>query len=216
MNDGRQAAAATALAIVLVASGCVGFISGNEALTVEASDGSVSSAALSDAGYERARSETMTVERTFEVAGQTREVQAKNHLSEYHKTVSLPVLGGERKAAVFVVFTTPQVEFAGQTFNPVGEMSNRELLDELQSQYDDIEVGQRTDSRTVRTLGTDATVDTFEGSARLSGVSLDVRFQITKIRHGDDFVIAVGIYPKQLPGEGENVDTLLRNLQHAE
>lgn len=214
MNDGRQAAAATMLAIVLVASGCVGFISGNEALTVEASEGSVSSAALSDAGYERARSETMTVERTFEVAGQTREVQATNHLSEYQKTVSLPVLGGERKAAVFVVFTTPQVEFAGRTFNPVGEMSNRELLDELQSQYDAIEVGQRTDSRTVRTLGTDATVDTFEGSARLSGVSLDVRFQITKIRHGEDFVIAVGIYPERLPGEGENVRDLIRNLEH--
>lgn len=214
MSDGRQAAAATALALLLVASGCIGFLSGNEPLMLEASEGSVSASAVSDAGYEHARSETVTVNRTFEVAGQTREVQAINHLTEYHKSVDVGVLGGERKAAVFVVFTTPQVEIAGRTFNPVGEMSNRELLDELQSKYDAIEVGTQVGSDDVRTLGTDATVDTFDGSARLAGVGIDVRFQITKVRHDEDFVIAIGIYPAKLPGEGENVRTLIRNLEH--
>lgn len=214
MSDGRQAAAAMALAILLVSSGCIGFLAGDEALRLEASEGSVSAAAVSDAGYEHARTETVTVNRTFEVAGQTREVQAVNHLTEYHRSVEVGALGSERKAAVFVVFTTPQVEIAGRTFNPVGEMSNRELLEELQSQYDAIEVGTQVGSETVRTLGTDATVDIFDGSARLAGVEIDVRFQITKVRHDDDFVIAVGIYPAQLPGEGENVRTLIRNLEH--
>ena len=215
MNNVRQAAAATVLVALLVTSGCVSFLSGNDALAFEANRGTVSQTALDGAGYEHARTTKPTVNRTFEIAGQSREVAVTNHLTEYQKTISLPLLG-DQKAAAFVVFTTPQVAIAGQTFNPVGEMSNRELLGEMQSQYDSIQIGERVDRRSIRTLETDAEVETYAGQAGLSGVNLDVQIQITKVKHDGDFLIAIGVYPNKLPDEGENVRALIRSLDHGE
>ena len=214
MNHSRQTAIATLLGILVVTSGCVGFITGNEALSVAASEGTVSSSALEKTGYEHNRTTEVTLNRTFEAAGQSREVTVTNHLSEYQKSVDLGPLGGERPAAVFVAFTTPKVEVLGKTFNPIGEMSNRELLGQLQSQYSSIEVGQQSSSDTVSALGTSATVDRFDGQARIGGTSVDIYVHVTRIEHGDDYVVAVGVYPQRLDGEGENVLNLISGLQH--
>lgn len=202
------------LAIVLVSSGCVGFLTGSEALTFEATPGTVSSDALSETGYEYNGTNEVQMTRTFEVADQKREVMVTNHLSEYQRTIDLGTFGGERKAAVFAVFTTPQVKIAGETFNPVGEMSNRELLEQLQSRYETIQIDERVERNIVTTLGTDATVETYAGQANLGGVNVDIRVQITTVKHDGDFVIAIGVYPRLLPGEDETVRNLIRGLEH--
>ena len=214
MNSSRRAVAATVLATLVVASGCVGFISGDEALSFEASEGSVSSSALEETGYEHSQTTDVTATQAFEVAGQSRDVTVTNYLAEYGKSVDLGILGGEQRAAVFVAFTTPKVEVLGRTFNPVGEMSNRELLGQLQSQYSSIEVGQQSGSDTVTALGTEATVERFDGRANIAGTSVDIYVHITKIEHGDDYVVAVGVYPQRLDGEGENVLRLVSGLSH--
>ena len=214
MNGFRQTAMAATVALLVVTSGCIGFLAGDKPLSVESTEASVSSSTLEDAGYEHNRTTTVTVERTFEAAGQSRDVVATNYLTEYEKSVDLGAMGGERKAAVFVAFTTPKVEVLGKTFNPVGDMSNRELLGQLQSRYDSIEVGQQSGSDTVSVLGTEATVERFDGQARIGGTSVDIYVHVTKIEHGDDYVIAVGVYPQRLDGERENVLRLVSGLQH--
>lgn len=214
MSRYRRSILGAMVALLVLASGCVGFLVGNEPLTVESSEASVDSQTLAETGYEHNRTVEHPLERSFEIAGQTREVRATNHLSEYHRAVDLPLTDTQQRAAVFVVFTTPKVDIAGRTLNPVGDMSNRELLQEVQSQYDSVQVGDKRESYTVQTLDTDATVDTFDGTARMGLLDLEVRFQITTIEHGDDFVIALGVYPAILPGEGENVRSLIRAIEH--
>lgn len=214
MNDSRRTAIAAVLGLLVLTSGCVGFITGSEALSVSASEATVSSSALSATGYEHNRTTAVTVNRTFEAAGQSREVTVTNYLAEYQKSIDFGVLGGEREAAVFVAFSTPKVEVLGKTFNPVGEMSNRELLGQLQSQYDTIEVGQQSGSDTVSALGTQATVERYDGRARFGGFYVDIYVHVTKIEHGDDYVVAIGVYPQLLRGEDENVLRLVSGLEH--
>lgn len=214
MNNSRAVGAGALLAILVVTSGCIGFLTGSAPLTFSATPATVSEHAVSESGYEYNGTKEVQMTRTFEVAGQQREVAVTNHLSEYDRTVDLGIFGGEKKAAVFAVFTTPQVEIAGKTFNPVGEMSNRELLEQLQSRYESIQIDERVERNIVTTLGTDATVETYAGTAAFGPFDVDVRVQITTIEHDGDFVIAIGVYPRLLPSEDETVRDLIRGLEH--
>lgn len=203
------------LAVVLltVTAGC-GFITGQSALTFSASPTTVPDGAQSETGYTEVTVEEQTVTRTFSAADQSREVEVTNQLAQYERQVDLGPLGSQR-AAVFVTLTSPEVEVAGQTFNPISEMSNREILAEFESQYDGISVGDRVGSQSVAVLGGSATVEKFEGSATLAGTQVDTYVHAMKVKDGDDYVVAVAIYPQQLPGEEENVVTLLEALEHS-
>lgn len=212
MTVDQRAGAQVLLALVLVTSGCIGFLTGDEPLAFEASSVSVTQDALDETGYETGTTREVALNRSFEVAGQRREVAVTNHVAEYQRTVS--VLGFERKAAVFVVLSTPQVRILDRTFNPVGDMTNRELLQQLQSRYSQVEVGANVGSTSVSTLGQSAVVDKFEGRASLGGTQIDVFIHVTKIEHDGDFIVAVGVYPQVLPNEDRNVLILVRNIAH--
>lgn len=205
------------LAALLVTSGCLGVLTGAEPLVVEADPVAVSSAAANDAGYEEVRREEQPLTREFSAAGQTREVQVTNHLAEYSRSVSVgPVGTGE--FARFVVLSTPAVEVLDRTFNPVGEMSNRELAEEIQSQYEGLDNLEPAGQRTVTVLGTGTTVSTFTADGRMgeTGQSIEVTIHVTQVRHEDDFVVAIAVHPTLLPGEDDRVDGMLAGIQHGE
>lgn len=204
--------AAVALAAAMVLAGC-GFVTGDEALEFDASPATVSEDALSDTGYEQASLDRQVVTRNFSAAGQERTVQVTNQLARYERAVDLGPLGSQR-GAVFVALASPEVSVAGQTFNPIGDMSEREILAQFESEYEGITVGDRVDNRTVSVLGESTAVERFEGTARLAGQDVDVYIEATRVQHEGDFVVAVGIYPQRLDGERENVRTLLRGLEH--
>jgi len=209
----RRTAAALAVAVLAVTAGC-GFLFGTEELAFEASPATVGEDALSETGYEQTEMADQEVTRTFEAAGQQRNVSVTNRLAQYEKQVDLGPLGSKR-AAVFVTFASPEVSVLGQEFNPIADMSSRDFLDRFESQYEGIDVGEKTGSREVEMLDTTATVERYEGTATMDGTELEVSIHVTDVvSHGDDYVVALGIHPQRLDGEADNVDTLLEGTEH--
>ena len=199
------------VALVATTAGC-GFITGSESLAFESESAAVDEATLSETGYEQTLQENQTVSRNFTVAGQTRQVEVTNHLSQYERSVELGPLG-DLQAAVFATFTSPEVEIASRSFNPISEMSNRELLSRFTSEYDGLSVGEQVENRTHTVLGTETGVEKYEGTADLGGQSVDVYIHVTTVEHDGDYVVALGVYPQQLPGEEENVFAMLNGLE---
>ncbi|WP_255196596.1 DUF6517 family protein [Halorarius litoreus] len=211
----RRGVLAVALVGLLLTSGCIGFLTGSEALQFSADPAKVTDSAQQETNYEQARSEPQTVTRNFTAAGQTRQVEVTNQLSEYSRSVNLPVFG-DQQVARFTVLSTPKVEVAGQgPFNPVDDLNNTELVLTLQQKYEAIDNVQPESERTVTVYGNETTVSKFRADAMTdTGQSVEVFIHITKVEHGDDFLVAVAVYPTQVDGEQENVDVLIRNIEH--
>ena len=197
----------------MITAGC-GFITGQEALSFNASPATVTDQAVSETGYEEVNVTEQVITRNFSVADQTRQVEVTNQLAQYERQVDLGPLGSQR-AAVFVAFASPEVEVATQSFNPIAGMSEREILQRFQTEYESISVGEQTDSRNVTALGQSTAVKKFEGSAQLAGSQVDVYIHAVKIKHEGDHIVAVAIYPQQLDDEEQNVVTLLEGLEHS-
>ncbi|MGB9985789.1 DUF6517 family protein [Salarchaeum japonicum] len=207
----RRTAVAVALAALVLASGCLGFLSGP--VTFSANQVTVEDSTLESSGYEEVSVEEMQVNRTFEAAGQSKTVEITNWVAQYEKQVS--VLGVERRAAVFGTFSSPEVSVLGQSFNPLNDYDNRELVQLIQQQYGTISDLTAVSNTTLSVLGHSTTVTKFSGTANFDGQSIDVFVHVTKVNDGGDIVAAVGVYPQQLDGEEEHVVTLLQNLEHA-
>jgi hypothetical protein len=209
----RRTLATLSIVALLLTAGCVGFLTGAEALSFEADPVEVADDARSEAGYETVQVESMQTNRSFTVAGETRNVSVTNHVAAYQRTVELGPLETEPFARV-TVLATPQVEVAGRTLNPVGELSDRELATRLQSQYDSIDDVRFAGNHTVEILGESRTVSRFDATTTVAGTEVDLELHVTKFRHGEDFVVAIGIYPARLDGEADRVETMLRGIEH--
>lgn len=215
---GATTAVATALA------GClddVPFI-GNSPLGFAAHPASVPASALQATGYEQTKQDEFVVSRTYEVAGQSQEVEVTNSLSEYAKEIDLGVLdtitGQTFEAAVFIALSTPQVDVLGQTFNPVGEKTAAELAEMVQDHYDDMGSLDQVDETTAPVAGEPTTVGEFETEAELltADMTVDLTLHIAEaVPKGDDFIVAIGGYPSELaPEEAPNVFSLMEAVEH--
>lgn len=213
MTSRRRFLTATAGTGIAATSGCLGFILGEEAKTFSASKSSVAEQTVDRTGYEAEGTTKQTVEKTFSAGGQSRTVKVKNYVSEYQRSVGLSGLA-EQRAAVFVGFTTPQVEVLGETFNPIEDVSTADLAQRVQSQYEGFSIDEQVGSTDVSILGGTRTLDKFEGTASLAGVGVDVYMHVGKFTHGSDFVVPVAVYPKRLPGEAEKAMAMARDLEH--
>ena len=198
---------------VTATSGCLSAVTGDGPLTFESSAAHVDEATSSDTGYELAEEKAPTIKRSFSVAGQSREVEVTNHLSVYEKAIDLGPLGSH-KAGLFAVFTTPQIEVAGQTFNPIKDMSNRELLSQFQSRYENLSIKGQVGSTTVQSLGTQTTVEKYDATATLQGTQIPIYIHVTRVKHDGDFVLAIGAYPQRLSGEESTILRLVKNIVH--
>ncbi|WP_435197232.1 DUF6517 family protein [Natronomonas sp. EA1] len=212
----RRAVAALLLVGLMLTSGCIGFLTGGEALYFDSGTVSETDAAKSDTGYELERQGANNLTRTFSVAGQERNVTVTNHYAEYSRTADAPLFG-DTKVSRFSVFATPQVEIAGQgPFNPVSRMSNRELVLRLQQQYSAIEDVQFVSNRTVTMLGEETTVSKYNATATMEGgQEVEVTIHITKVQTESDFVIAAAVHPTKVD-EQQEVDRMLEGVQHSE
>lgn len=210
----RSHLAVATVVVLLLSAGCLGVLTGSEPLEFTASPATVTDDALTEAGYQETDVEEQPIERDVTVAGQERTVKVTNWVARYGRQVDLGPLG-EQELGVFVLLSTPQVEVVGRTFNPVDDMSNRELLQELQGNFEGLEVGERTGSDQARLLGRETTVETYDGTATVEGREVDLRIRITRVTHEGDIVIAVGAYPAQFPEEGDRIETLLGGVTHA-
>lgn len=213
MIPSRRAVAAVALALLLATSGCIGFITGDEALEFAAEPAAVESGAAQSAGYELNATRPLEINETFEVAGEERRVVATNYLSDYRKRVSFGGLG-EADVGAFTVISTPAVEIAGQELNPIDRYSNARLIELVQQRYSRLGNIERVGSQNITVQGTETTVTKFATTATFQGQELDVYVHVTKYRDGDDFILALALYPQRLPGEEENVLSMMRSIEH--
>lgn len=200
------------LCVLLTTTGCLGFLTGDDALYFEASEASVDDAALDETDYQEYRADSENVTREFGVADQTREVTVTNRIRGYNRTLSLGPLG-EQDLGRFVVVSSPAVEIAGETFNPIGDWSNRRLVSELADSYEGLDDTEFEGNRTVTALGEPRTVSAFTGTSTVMGQEVDVRVHVTKFRHGDDFVVALAVHPEEID-EQDRVDALIEGLSH--
>lgn len=209
----RRVLAGLAVAALVLTAGCVGFLTGEEALAFDADPVEVGDDARSEAGYETGQIEPMEANRSFTVAGETRNVTVTNHVAAYQRAVEVGPLGTGPFARV-TVLATPRVEIAGRTLNPVGRLSDRELALRLQSQYDSIEDVEFAGNRSVEILGESRTVSRFDATTTVAGTEVDLELHVTKFQHGEDFVVAIGVHPARLDGEAARVETMLRGIEH--
>ena len=209
----RRAMLGGVAAGITATAGCLDVLTGDEPLEFSAEPAAVPESALEETGYELVQTESPTISQEFTVAGQTRTVEVTNQVSSYDKNVDLGPLGSVQ-AALFAVLSTPQVEIAGRTFNPIDEMSNRQLLKQIASQYEGLSVGDNVGSEEIQQLGQTTTVETYEATATVDEQEVPIYLLLTRLQHGDDFVVTVGGYPQQLSGEESNQHTLIESVEH--
>lgn len=193
-------------------AGCLSVIRGEEPLELTASPAGIPDSVLDETRYELHRQREVVIEREVEAAGQTRKIVVTNQQSEYQKAVDLGPLS-EQKAAVFTALTTPQVDVLGREFNPVANMSTRELAEMVQEQYEDMESMEHVEDSEITINEETTTQSKFQAEAMFSGQSMDLFLHISEaVELNDDLVITVGGYPARLPGEEENILQLMQSV----
>ncbi|MDX1744946.1 MAG: DUF6517 family protein, partial [Halobacteriales archaeon] len=200
----RQALLSLGSGALTLSAGCLGVLTGTEPLTFEAGRATVSPATLGETGYEEDDVTSETVTRSFSAAGQSREVEVTNRIATYDRSIDFGPLGTQ-EIAVFAVLSTPQVRVLDRTFNPVGEMSNRELLQELQARYDGLTIGASVGTSSASVLGEAVEIEQFQATATYQGQEIDLFVHITTVAHEGDYVVPVAVYPRQLPDEEQRV-----------
>ncbi|WP_254532062.1 DUF6517 family protein [Natrinema gelatinilyticum] len=212
----RQLLAAGATAGMGTVAGCTGFL--RDSLSSTAA--TVPGATLEDTGYSEHTVDQVVIERTVGRFGIDRTVEVRNWYAEYDRSVALDALGLTRvQASVIAAFTTPQVSFLGETFNPVGNYSTDDLVELIQNRYDRLEDVQYVDEEPISILDTETALARYEARARLlsAETTLDVYLQLSEpVPHENDFVICVAAYP-QVQGietESDAVRSLLKSLEH--
>lgn len=114
-----------------------------------------------------------------------------------------------------ILLTTPSFSIAGQSFNPVGEMDNAELVSMLSGEFEGLSVGDEVDETTATVLETETTVSTFEAEMEQNGLTVDILLEITAVPHEDDYVVGVAGYPQALEStEADHVDQLFSGIVH--
>lgn len=211
MRVTRRAFGTGLLAGLIGTTGCLGFAHGEEPLVFEAVGARPTDEALAETGYRHHETRSETIRESFEIAGQSREVELVNVLVECDKAVDLGT-AGRLRAAAFIAFATPQFEAFGRRFHPGDRISTRRLATELSSNFDELSIGEEVDERTLTVFGEAVDVSTFEGRAVFGPTTLEVYVHLGAATNEDDFVVLVGVHPRWLDGEYENVAVLAESL----
>ncbi|PGF18194.1 hypothetical protein CP556_02315 [Natrinema sp. CBA1119] len=189
-------------------SGCLGLIGMAEH---ESSPAGVEAAAREETGYEQTEIEELSIERDVGPTNET--VTVINYMTKHEKQVGIMGLG-ERRAAIYNVLTTPQVNIFGRELNPVGEMSTQELIDLVRSNYDGINDISHEGDSDVTILDQSTTQSRFSADATFDGQELAVDIHITEaVEADDDLLVTIGVYPQRLQSqERPNIATLTESV----
>lgn len=188
-------------------------------ITFDSASVSVAQQALSQTGYKHNRTTHPVITRTVSKFGITKTVKVTNTVAEYDRAIDLGALGlGRYRAAVFAILSTPQISFLGQTFNPIGKMSPKELAAMLQQRYENLQNLSKESEFTASVAGSETTVTRFAGKATLAGagVAVDVYVYVgAAVSIGKDFVVPIAAHPQSLE-EKQEVQRLLQGITHGE
>ncbi|WP_323675166.1 DUF6517 family protein [Halorubellus sp. PRR65] len=208
--DSTRSVGVVALVLVVVTSGCIGFVTGEEALVYQANEVSVDADAKTATGYERQLREELVVNQTVS----DRRIEVNNWYARYEKYDDI----AEETTGVLAVVATHRVDVFGHTTNPYANMSYGGILANLTADYDtafgNLENAQFVENETASVLGTDARVGVFATNTTFGGEEVEVKLYVTRVRHGDDVVLAIGGHPTKLPAGEQEILAMLEGIQH--
>jgi hypothetical protein len=208
--DSARTVGVLALVVVVATSGCIGFVTGEEALVYEANEASVSEDARTASGYEQQLGEEIVVNRTVS----DRRVEVQNHYARYEKYDDI----AKETTGVLAVVSTHRVDVFGHTTNPYANMSYTGILANLTADYDtefgDLGDARVVENRTATVLGEDARVGVFATNTTFGGEQVEVKLYVTRVTHGDDVVLAIGGHPTKLPAGEQELIAMLEGIEH--
>ena len=205
----RTGVVAVALAFMMALSGCA-FLTGGP-LEFAASKATVSDQAQQSAGYEEVSVEAQNRSQSFSAAGQERDVKLTNWVATYERDLGIATSSAPGSV---VVLSTPTVSIAGQTLNPLGSMSHREVLNQVLQQYGGLSDVEERDTKTMTVLGEDSEVTTFSANADYEGVEVPVLVHLTTVEHEGDIVVAIAVHPEMLSEDQVGVETMFGGIEH--
>lgn len=211
----RRLAIGVLLALAMATSGCVQMVTG-DTVTFEAEPASVNGEVLSANDYKLNDRNEVTVNRTVEVpvVGE-RDVEITNHVRAYSQAGGeSEAEGTDAKPVVMFVVSTPQAKVLGQAANPLGRMPLKELVTQVGSRagsFDDLE---QVGTEDVDTLGTTTTVEQYSTTVERDGVSAETFVYVTRVPHGEDYVITVAMVPEMFSEEESAIYELVGGLEH--
>lgn len=192
------------LAVLVVLAGCGA--AERETVTATAAPATVPADAARGAGYapvaaeDRRLNATLAVELEGDISVTERvDVRATVPVHTYARA------DGAGRVAVAASPLVTVVENPRERRDPLGTLSTPELVDVLLDRRVDVE---RAGEGTVRTLGTEATLAAYEGTA--DGAAVTVR--VVRVEHGDAVVTVVGVAPAG--SDAGPFRELLRALEH--
>lgn len=207
MQSRRQSIVIALVALTVLTAGCAGLLQGEDSFEFTAEPASVSDSAVSDTGFVLERNDSVTVERDISIGGNETTITITNRVHVYKKQIQ------DANVSFFVALSTPKVTIAGQAFNPLGSMETESLLERVVAQQANVKDIEPQGSSSVEILGETRTVDQFTAVAVIEQEEFNVTLHVTRFPNGDDYVIAIAIYPTEYPGE-ENMTVLMRGIEH--
>ena len=222
MSALRPVGAVLAVVALFAAAGCVGFVLGDEPLRYEAENATI--ADENRGGFELVEEQALVQNASINRSGINRTISIANYAGVYTKNESINA--EEQRLATLAVVSTPVIDVFERPVNPVGNMTERELIEFLSertndSQYSGIgefervpaeAVGPVTEDVTV--LGQPTDVAVFSGTQEIQGRTVEIRLYVTRVRHGDDYVLVFGGHSMLHPAEGYAIVDLMRSLDH--
>jgi len=208
----RRAYLLGGLAGIVGTAGCLDFIR-DEPAEFEAGYSRVDDGTLSETGYAFEEQREEVVEREYEAAGQSRDVIARNKVTNYTREIEFGEVG-EIEGALFASLTSPQVRVLEQEFNPIDEMESIEIARLIQGQYGEIENLQAEEETEATVSGETTTQTTFRADATVEGHSVEIFVHVSEpVEMGEDFVVAVGGYPTMFPEQEEDILTMMEGVE---
>jgi hypothetical protein len=219
----RTFVAAAGIAGFAGLAGCGGL---PDEVTVTAQPATIESATASDAGYETAGPESFELERSVDVAGESRLLRATTWTTAYT---------GE--AGPLIVLSTPDVTVAGQSLNPLAQLSGTELIARLLEEFasgSELSVSELepAGNTPVTVFEKEATIEEFTGVVESSGSGgptnqftgnttssdgVPIRLFLLSVSHtyndDTDVIFSLSFQP-QAQTDPETIYTLYESLQH--
>lgn len=200
-----------AVVVAVLLTGCSGTL-----VEVSASPATIPDSALEPRGYIHGNTTEVPLTYRAGMLGVSRDVTARTWVSGYSKTTA------ENQTAVLVVYSSPNVKVEGESVNPLAHLSNRELVSFTLNRttdlralagIEDVSDLSEAGTRDVIVLGTETQTVSYVGTAEIDGNRTGIVADVTVIEHGDDVVVAVGIYGDALD-ETENHVALVQRIEH--
>ncbi|ARS88591.1 hypothetical protein B1756_01675 [Natrarchaeobaculum aegyptiacum] len=115
----------------------------------------------------------------------------------------------------FLAVSSPGIEVAGQSLNPLEGMGSAQLIEEFLDQADaDVEDLEQVETLTLEVLGDQREVDRLHGTVTQDGMEVTLEITIGSFTHEEDFLVLAGIHPAAADGEAANVERLMESVEH--